>query len=268
MINAELIIFSIAVGIGAGILIGMLGIGGGIIFVPFFYFLLPSFGITQEFVPYFAIGTSLLAGAIASSNSAFNHFLKRNLNLQKAIILSAGSVIASILTPYFVVRTNTSILHIIFGAVFIFVALRMLFANGENNQTEKKINLPKFYLFGFGLAIGIVSSFSGIGGGLLYFPTLVYLFDTEIKSAIGTSSFATATTMIFSALSFSQQQNNLSIEGSIGYILIIPGSLIGVFASIGSYFGVKLAMKSKDKLIKKIFALVLIIAVLKIILGI
>lgn len=268
MINAELIIFSITVGIGAGILIGMLGIGGGIIFVPFFYFLIPSFGISQESIPYFAIGTSLLSGAIATSNSAFHHFFKRNINLKKAIILSAGSIIASILTPYFVVHTGASILHIIFGTVFIFVALRMLFFNGENNKTEKKISLPKFYLIGFGLVIGIVSAFSGIGGGLLYFPTLVYLFDTEIKSAIGTSSFATAATMIFSALSFSQQQNNLSVDGSIGYILIVPGLLVGVFASIGSYFGVRLALKSKDNLIKKIFAVVLIIAVLKIILGI
>ena len=265
---AELIIFSIAVGIGAGILIGMLGIGGGIVFVPFFYFILPSFGITQESIPYFAIGTSLLSGAIASSYSAVNHFLKKNLNLKKAIILSAGSVIASILTPYFVVHTNASILHGIFAVVFILVALRMLFFNGSNNESSKKIILPKLYLFGFGLVIGTVSAFSGIGGGLMYFPTLVYLFNTDIKPAIGTSSFATAATMIFSALSFSQQQNDFSIEGSIGYILIIPGLLLGVFASIGSYFGVKLAINSKDKLIKKIFAVVLIIAVLKIILGI
>jgi uncharacterized membrane protein YfcA len=268
LIIVELIIFSIAVGIGAGILIGMLGIGGGIIFVPFFYFILPSFGVTQEFIPYFAIGTSLLSGAIAASYSAGNHFLKKNLNLKNAIILSAGSVIASIVTPYFVVHTNASILHVIFAVVFIFVAIRMFLFNGDNNKTSKKINLPKFYLFGFGLAIGTVSAFSGIGGGLLYFPTLVYLFDTEVKPAIGTSSFATAGTMIFSALSFSQQQNSLSVEGSIGYILIVPGLLLGVFASIGSYFGVKLAINSKDKLIKKIFAIVLIIAVLKIILDI
>jgi len=268
LINAELIIFSIAVGIGAGILIGMLGIGGGIIFVPFFYFILPSFGVTEESIPYFAIGTSLLSGAIAASYSAANHFLKKNLNLKKAIILSAGSVIASILTPYFVVRTDASILHIIFALLFILVALRMLFFNGDDNKTSRKINLPNFYLLGFGLVIGAVSAFSGIGGGLLYFPTLVYLFNTEIKPAIGTSSFATAVTMIFSAFSFSQQQNNLSVEGNVGYILIVPSLLVGVFASIGSNFGVKLAINSKDKLIKKIFAVVLIIAVLKIILDI
>lgn len=268
MIIVELVIFSIAVGIGSGILIGMLGIGGGIIFVPFFYFILPYFGITEEYIPYFAIGTSLLSGAIATSYSAVNHSLKKNLNLKKAIILSSGSVIASILTPYFVVHTNASNLHVIFAVVFIFVAVRMLLFNGDVNKTSQKINLPKFYLFGFGLAIGTVSAFSGIGGGLLYFPTLVYLFDTDIKPAIGTSSFATAATMIFSALSFSQQSNNFSIEGSIGYILIVPGLLVGVFASVGSYFGVRFAIKSKDKLIKKIFAVVLIIAVLKIILGI
>lgn len=268
MTGIELILLSFVVGVSAGVLIGMLGIGGGIVFVPFYYFVLPSFHVSPQFVPYFAIGTSLMAGAIASTNSAIAHSLQKNIILKKGLILSSGSVIASLVTPFFVVRTNAIVLHIIFSALFTIVAFRMLFGNGKMEDKKNSIKLPEIYLFGFGLVIGVVSAFSGIGGGLLYFPTLVYLFDTEIKPAVGTSSFATASTMIFSALSFSQQPIKSVVEGSIGYILIIPGLILGISAAIGSFLGVRIAIKSKDVYIKKIFAVILIIAVLKIILDI
>ena len=122
------------IGFFAGILIGMLGIGGGLVFVPVLYYLLPLIKVPYANLTYFTLGTSLFAGALATSNSAFLHIKKNNYSKKPALIVSDGAVITAFIAPFFVVKVKSEIIEFIFASVMLLVALRMIF---ENNKIEK-----------------------------------------------------------------------------------------------------------------------------------
>lgn len=243
----------------------MFGIGGGLVFVPALYYLLPIINVPTANLAYFALGSSLFAGALATSNSAFLHIKKNNFTKRPAIIISAGAVITAFITPFFVVKVKSEIIEIIFGSVMLLVALRMIFENDLNGKFKLSKPLGDPLLILVGMFTGILSAFTGLGGGVVYVPALIYLFLVNAKVAVGTSSIITAPTMISSAVSYIiQGTGTISYTGSIGFVIPEAAVPLGIGAIVGSFLGVKIVLKSSMEFIKKAFAVLLIAAVLKI----
>ena len=253
------------IGLFAGILIGMLGIGGGLVFVPALYYLLPLIDVPYENLIYFTLGTSLFAGAFATSNSALLHIKKNNFRKKPAIIISFGAIITSFITPFFVVKVRSEIIELIFAAVMLLVALRMIFENSKSKKQKLTEPLGDPFLFFVGVLTGILSSFTGLGGGVIYVPSLIYLFLINARVAVGTSTIITAATMISSAISYLfQRTGSVSFAGSIGFVIPEAAIPLGIGAIVGSFLGVKIVMKSSSEFIKKTFAVILFAAVIKI----
>jgi uncharacterized membrane protein YfcA len=253
------------VGFFSGILIGMFGIGGGLVFVPALYYLLPLIDGTPANLAYFALGTSLFAGALATSNSAFLHIKKDNFSKKPAILISAGAVITAFVAPFFVVKVKSELIEFIFVSVMILVALRMIFENNKNEKHKLTKPLSDPFLILVGLFTGILSAFTGLGGGVIYVPSLIYLFLINARIAIGTSSIITAATMISSAVAYIiQGVGTISYTGSIGFVIPEAGVPLGIGAIFGTFLGVKIVLKSSAEFLKKAFAAILIAAVLKI----
>jgi len=257
----------LVVGFFAGVLIGMFGIGGGLVFVPALYYLLPLINIPQTNLIYFSIGSSLFAGFFATSNSAFLHIRIDNYAKKPAILISAGAVITAFIAPFFVVKVKAEIIEIIFASVMSLVALRMLFENSksEKHQLSKPISDHFFILIG--VFTGVLSAFTGLGGGVIYVPSMIYLYLINAKVAVGTSSIITAFTMLSSAVSFMLQETGSNLQtGSFGFIILEAAIPLGIGAIIGTFLGVKIVMKSSSEIIKKAFAILLIATVAKILL--
>ncbi len=263
-----LIILFLIIGISAGVFAGMLGIGGGIIFVPALYLLLPYTHVDPNQIIFIVIGTSLFSSSIAAFSSGSNHIRAKNVDKKKAFFLAAGSGTASFLTAFFVVKINSDYLHLIFAIVFILIALKMLFENKKSNRTEEtELFSNKYFLIIIGVCAGIISSFVGIGGGVIFVPVLFYLYGLKIKKAIGTSSVVTAVTTFSAAVSYLLQPvSGVTADLQIGYVYLPAGISLGIGSFFGAYWGVKFVLKSSGSLIKKIFSLLLIITVIKILL--
>jgi uncharacterized membrane protein YfcA len=262
-----LFIVFLVIGFFTGILIGMLGIGGGLVFVPALYYLLPTLDIPQSNLAYFTIGTSLFAGALATSNSAVLHIRNKNYSKRPAILVAAGAVITAFFAPFFVVKVKSEIIEFIFASVMFLIALRMIFENSKNEKYKLSKPLRDPFLFLVGLFTGVLSAFTGLGGGVVYVPTLIYLFLINAKVAVGTSSIITAFTMISSAISYSLQGTGTTVQSSaFGFVVPEAAVPLGIGAVIGSFLGVRIVMKSSTELVKKAFAILLIAAVTKILL--
>ena len=261
-----LIAIFLLVGLLTGILIGMLGIGGGLVFVPALFYVLPLIDVPQENLAYFAIGSSLFAGALATSNSAILHIRRKNFSQNSAILVAAGAALSAFITPFFVVKVNSDIIKFIFASVMILVAIRMILERSNNERFKLSNPLPKPFLFFLGIFAGVLSAFTGLGGGVIYVPSLIYLFLLNSKISVGTSSIITAVTMISSAVAYSLQAsgNNLYV-GAVGFIIPEAAVPLGIGAIAGSFIGVKIVMKSSSEIIKKVFAILIIAAVIKII---
>ncbi len=171
----------LVIGVFTGILIGMFGIGGGIVFVPTLYYFLPLFDVPLTNLAYFVIGTSLLAGALATSNSAYLHIRKDNFSIKPAILVSIGAAISAFIAPFFVAKINAEIIGFTFALVMIVVAISMIFENSINEKFKFKQPLSDPILFLLGAFTGVFSAFTGLGGGVIYVPALIYLFLINAK---------------------------------------------------------------------------------------
>lgn len=265
MSELNLIIVFITFGFAAGIIIGMLGIGGGVLFVPFLHMILPYSKVDAGAIIYISIATSLFAGSIASVSSAVKHFLIRNIDLKKAILLGLGSLISASITPMFVVNVDTKILKIIFIIVFMILALKMLFESAKSGNS-KKYELDDRYLFLFGLVIGTIAAFVGIGGGIMNVPILIYLYNLEVKKAVGTSTLVMSLTMISSSIAYSfVPVKGIMASLQYGYVYLPAAICLGIGSSLGAMIGISIVLKTSGKIIKRIFSIILIMVIVKII---
>ncbi len=241
----------------------MLGIGGGIIFVPSLYILLPLLGYDPSIVAYAAIATSLLAGAIAASFSGYLYYKNNNLDLKRALLLSTGSALSAFIFPFFVIQVNPVTLKIIFAIVMFTVAIKMLSERTDPTGGKTQRFMKDTFLPAIGIFAGSLSAFTGLGGGVVYFPSLYYLYNLKIKKAVGTSAVVTAATMISASIAFIIQDGG----SHNGYVSLAAGIPMGLGAIVGARSGVNFVLKIKPVFIKKIFSIILIIVVIKIILN-
>ena len=271
MSEIVLLILFLMIGGVTGVIAGMVGIGGGIVFVPVLYILLPYTPIDISQVSYLAIGTSLFAASISSLSSGTNHLISSNVDKKKAILFASGSVLAAVISPFFVIGIKPVVLHWIFAAVFVLILSKMLYdiSSTKKKKNEKpKFILNEYYLILIGIVVGMVSAFAGIGGGSIYVAILMFVFALDIKNAVGTSSVVVAFTAISGSISYLiQSPNGVIAPFQLGYVYLIAGVPLGIGAAVGAYIGVKIVVKSSSDTIKKVFTLLLLVIVIKIIIG-
>lgn len=264
MSEIVIVLICIFVGFFNGIMAGLFGIGGGLVFVPTLVLLLPSLGVEPSSLYHTAIATSLLAGSFASISSFVNHNKKKNVQIDFSLLLSAGSMVTALLLPAFVVKVEASSLKYIMTIILTLAALKMIF---EKDGFASKFKLNKYFALLIGLFTGALSVFTGLGGGVIYVPVLAYLFSFDFKKAIGTSSLAVVFTMVSSSIAFALfTKGNPTGTYQIGFVNYLTGTALGCGAVFGAIYGVKLVFKSSVKNIKRAFAAFLILVILKVIL--
>ena len=111
------------VGVAAGFLAGLLGIGGGIVMVPAMVLL---FGFDQHV----AQGTSLLVILPAALTGSYTHHRNGRLVLRDAALLAAGGVIGAVLGSVFALSLEDVLLRRLFAAFLLLSALRILMPKG------------------------------------------------------------------------------------------------------------------------------------------
>ena len=250
----ELIIFYILIGLLGGITAGMLGLGGGIIFVPGLLLVHKFYDLFSEYQLQAAVYTSLICIVFAGSTSAYLHF-KNNLIefsfLKKySLIVGAGCFLGIFLLEHL----ESSILESIYSVILIILAF-LLISNAKvikNNIQRLKV-LGSFYFF----VNGVISSLMGIGGGTLSVPYLTFILQ-DIKKSIATAS-AIGLVISITSIIFMIVINTDIFTSKINYlslITIIPTSIIG------SYIGVSLLKIIEPSRVKIIFASVLVLIAL------
>jgi uncharacterized membrane protein YfcA len=255
------------IGLFSGVLAGLFGIGGGVVFVPVLLVVLPIIGVESSVVTVSAVATSLFAGSFASGSSLFNHKRKNNILIKEGLIFGLGAFISASIIPNVIVLINPEILKIVISVFIFIVALNLMFSSPKPTISEKKLN-PN-WLFPIGIFLGAIASMSGLGGGIFYVPVLYYFLNGDLKLSVGTSTIVIFITMISSTISFAFLSNNWNSETfQFGYLNVASALLLGIGAIIGAYFGVNLIFKVPVSNFRKIFSVFLIMVVIKILLGV
>ncbi|MDI7864904.1 sulfite exporter TauE/SafE family protein [Rhizobiaceae bacterium n13] len=185
---SELMMFAALLAIAggiAGLLAGLFGIGGGAILVPVFYQVFGLIGVDEAVRMHLSVGTSL-AIIVPTSLRSFLAHLKHgavDLDLLKGwtIAVPLGAVIAAVIAS----EASSETLRIIFAAIALLVAFRMIF-NRESWRLGSDLppNPAKFLV---GTGIGVLSGLMGVGGGVLN-NTFMSLYGRTMHQAVATSA--------------------------------------------------------------------------------
>jgi uncharacterized membrane protein YfcA len=152
----------------------------------------------------------------------------------------------------------------IFGFVVLFGALRLLFVGnlqpGQTSVERQKDSLLQYILWG--MAVGIVSGLTGIGGGVILIPAMVIAFGFGMYQAIGTSSVAIAFNSVGGILAYAI--NGLPAY-SVGYIDLLQFALLAGGSVLAAKYGVDAAHRLPAEKLKYIFVVLMIFIGLKMI---
>ncbi|MFO6422062.1 sulfite exporter TauE/SafE family protein [Motilimonas sp. KMU-193] len=248
----------VATGIFAGLLAGLLGVGGGIVIVPVLFFLFQGFGVSAESAMIIATATSLATIVPTSISSIRSHLKKGNVDIELLKRWSVFILLGVLAGSWLVTRVSGELLAFLFGVIALLAALNMLFRTGKSALFAELPGREGQTLMG--AAIGFFSAMVGIGGGTISVPLLT-LYNYPAHKAVGTAAAigliislpGAMTLLTLGTAPIDAPVGTVGLVNLIGFICIVP--LTVLFAPVGA----SLAANLDGAKLKKIFALVLLV---------
>ncbi len=254
------------IGAIAGLLAGLLGIGGGIIVVPVMTSVFVYLGTPDLLVMQFAAGTSLAVMVVTSLSSLRLHlkFGHEIWPVYKPILpgIILGTIIGALIADILASET----LEKIFGCLLVLVAYRAYFKRGMQHLSTA--TFPPYVMALSGLVVGIVAGMLGIGGGVLLVPFLLYA-SINMRLAVAVASACTLTVAVVGTLTYMVTGANEthSLQWTTGYIYWPAFLGIALVSPIFASLGARLSSKVHVDSLRRIFAIVILLAGIKLLLN-
>jgi uncharacterized protein len=264
-LSIEIILILFAVGIAAGLLAGIFGVGGGIIIVPSLISVYAYIHPGMEYAAQAAIATSLFTIIFTSISSAYKHTRNNNVLTVDAIYIGVTSAVTVFLISKTAIGFSQDILKKIFIAVLIAVVVRILLDRSYKSFEEvTDVKHNKLVLLLIGALAGTVAAFTGLGGAVFAVPLLHYFLKLPFRKCIGTTSLAMLITSLGGAFSYYMNSPaGVHISG-LSFGLVDAGSALPIIAASIPFaqVGVYIHNKISSRMLPRIFAVfVLIICV-------
>ena len=266
----QIILIYALTGVFAGLMGGMLGLGGGIIIVPVLHYIFTQQGFEPSVVMHQAVTTSLATIIVTSVFATYEHHRKKVVSWFIVNQIAPGIFLGACLGVFVADSVSSSGLRTIFGCFEILVAIQIWFGlkpkpmyteffSPRTQKKERYTKLPEKGIFIFtGAIIGLFSTILGIGGGTLTVPFLLW-FNHHMRTAVATSSACSIPIALVATITFifvSWDNSNIFIH-SIGY-LYWPAALIIVMMTIFfAPIGARLTHYLPIEILKRIFAVLL-----------
>jgi uncharacterized membrane protein YfcA len=244
--------------IPVGFVAGLFGIGGGLITVPFLYYIFEKFGIDKSFIMHLAVGTSFAIIIPTSTVSVITHhkFKAVDFNIVKSygIFVIIGVIFGTI----FAANLKTRPLILFFSVIVYLLAFYLLFLKEKETNVKLEMKILSKIICGF--VSGFISAPMGIGGAVMNVPILKF-FGYSINNAIGSAAAIGFLIALFGATGFliSGFYLDTNLPLSIGF-LNVPAFLIFIpITTFMARIGARTVHKIDKKKISKYFGLFLII---------
>ena len=245
-----------------GFVAGLFGIGGGLITVPFLYYIFDSQGLDSRYLMHLAVGTSFAIIIPTSIASVLTHHKFKAVDFD--IVKSYGIfvILGVIIGTIFAASLKTKSLVLFFSIVIFILGIYLLLL--KEKEKNIVINIKLYLKIILGFIVGFISAPMGIGGAIMNVPILKF-FGYSINRAIGSAAAIGFLIAVFGALGFlttgSYLKTNLPM--SIGF-LNIPAFLIFIpITTFMARIGAKTVHSIDKNRISKIFGIFLLIISLK-----
>lgn len=259
------LLFYLTLGLFAGVMAGLLGVGGGLIIVPTLAWIFHHQQVDDAIVMHLAIGTSLATIVVTSISSVRAHHRRGAVLWPIFWRLTPGIVVGAWLGAAIADALPSAVLSKVFAVFVLTVAAQMGF--GAKPAPHRELPGTAGMLTAGGV-IGAVSAIVGIGGGSLTVPFLTWC-NIAIRQAVATSSACGLPIALAGALGFVVTGLNAAgrPDWSLGYVY--GPALVGITLTsmLSAPLGAKLAHTLPTEMLKKVFAAFLTLVGVKMLLG-
>lgn len=218
------LIRAVAVGVVAGALSGLFGVGGGILMVPA---LVMAMGFDQRL----AHGTSLAAVVPISISGMASYAIAGEVDWLVALCLAVGAVGGAVIGTSLLKALPHRVLAACFVALLIATAVRMLISSGTSGDPAPLSLVGAGALVVAGLASGVLAGLLGVGGGIIMVPVMVVGFDLSAALAKGTSLVVIIPTALMGTWRNLRNDNaDLSVAVVVGLAGVVSAYLAGMLS--------------------------------------
>ena len=247
----------LATGVVAGILAGLLGVGGGIVIVPLLEYLLGYAGVPPEFRMHVAVATSLATIVPTSLASARAHHARRAVDWSLIRVWSVPMLLGSLAGALLAGRASGALLTGVFGAVAALAAIKMLLPLDEMRLAN---SVPRGVEGGLVAAtIGAISAVMGIGGGTLSVPAMT-LTGQPVHRAVGTAAFFGLVISLPGTVGYMLARPEVELPwGTVGLVSLLGVALIVPGTLMAAPLGARIAHASSRRVLSAMFGLFLLV---------
>lgn len=257
----------IIIGLVAGMIGALVGLGGGIIIVPALLFFGNSIGLLDSISPQVAVGVSTVIMIFTGLSSTLSYMKHKSVDYKAGFIFFIGSGPGGIIGAHVNKILDIGSFYLYFGIFMILMAVILLikdrlkpirFKDGKGKVIKTYHgNNGKEFTYGFhplvavliSFIVGFSSGLFGIGGGSIMVPTMILLFFFPPHVAVATSMF-----MVFlSSITNSITHISLGNVNWLYALALIPGAWFG--AKFGAFINTRLKSKSIENILKIILIL-------------
>jgi len=256
------------IGSVAGFFSGLLGIGGGVLMVPFLIFILPKLGFDHRVYVHSSLATSSACAFFFTLSGTFAHAKHRNVKWDNVPYLGMGAFLGAVVGSTVATHVPGEFIKKLFAVFMLYVAYRLFFRSsaGAGGSFKGEVRVwGKKTFFCIGFVTGVVASFFGIGGGVIAVPVMTFM-GFDMREAVGTSTAMIPFTTFSSVLGYvvNGLGNPYLPRYSLGFVYLPAVGLIVPFGVVMAQVGASVAVKVSQTALRKIFACLLVVVAVKI----
>jgi uncharacterized membrane protein YfcA len=251
-------------GLLAGLLSGLVGVGGGVLMVPFLYFFYARPGWSGVAPPpdvatVAAHATSLFVILPTSVRGAWAYH-RRGLVVWRAVWpIGAAAAVAAALATRMAVGVDPRWLRIAFACFLLWNAAHLIHprrsrAQGEKGEHSLRLSLP--VTLGVGAAVGFFSALLGVGGGLVSIPLMMQVVGIDLRRVAATSLAVITLTSLGGAVAYMLAAPPAPVRPgfSLGYVDFAPALVLAAGTVLSVGWGAELNRRMNPRTLAWVFA--------------
>lgn len=252
------------VGVAVGFLSGLVGIGGGVLIVPFLYFFYahPEWGgavVSSQLEATVAHATSLFIIVPTAVLGTVSYTRARLVAWRAVVPLAITSIFAAVLGARIAVLLPADLLKLAFGAFLLFTAYQLI-GRKSDDQPARPLRLGLAITLPSGILVGLFSALLGVGGGLVAIPLLLNVMRLDVKRVAATSLAVVAFAASAGTLTYmvTGLQDPGAPAGGIGYVHATVALPILITSVISVRWGTRANQRVNRGTLRWIFGLLML----------
>ncbi|WP_299376198.1 sulfite exporter TauE/SafE family protein [uncultured Tateyamaria sp.] len=248
------------IGAFAGVLAGLLGVGGGIVLVPAFFYAFQTLGYDGPELMQMCLATSLATIIVTSVRSVLSHNKKGAVDWDILRTWAPGIVLGAVLGMLVVAGLRSVTLQVIFGVLALIVGVYMSFGKADWRVADAMPRGPLRLVLS--PLLGFMSVLMGIGGGSFGVPVMT-LFNTPIHRAVATAAGFGVLIAVPAVIGFLMVDLTMTVPPlTIGAVNLVAFAVVIAMTLITTPYGVRLAHAMDAKPLKRAFGVFLVLVAL------